>query len=62
MTNNCILSIEGCNEMDLATLQHKIAESRLLTRAEALSLLSEADLLTMGKLADWPLGTQASST
>lgn len=38
--------------MDLTTLQHKIAEGRPLTRAEALDLLSEADLLTLGKLAD----------
>ena len=38
--------------MDMATLRHKIEEGRLLTRDEALYLLTEADLLTVGKMAD----------
>jgi cyclic dehypoxanthinyl futalosine synthase len=38
--------------MDMATLHHKIEEGYTLNRAEALMLLTEADLLTLGKLAD----------
>ena len=38
--------------MDLTTLRHKIAGNSSLTREEALYLLTEADLLSVGKLAD----------
>jgi len=38
--------------MDMATLYHKSEEGHTLNRAEALMLLTEADLLTLGKMAD----------